>query len=171
MYNPSKKNDLTLNIYKPYSIFPISLILNGQNKYAYAALTEIRGYFAPKKDFTRFVNENPEVLFDLLKRIYRGLDGLYLRLEVLMSGDAYLRILTHLIIYARRFGQSKQDKIIFDWHLTHHHLASQTGLARESVTKEIKKMQNKDLIGYSGKKMFINNLAKLEEECSIYIDK
>lgn len=161
--------ELTLNIYKPYSTFPMSLIFNGkENKYLFSSLTEVEGYFAPQKAFKSYLKKNPEIVFDLLKRIYQGLDGFFLNLESLLLGDAYLRILTHLIIYAKRFGRISEDKIIFNWQLTHQQLASQTGLARESVTREIKKLQDKGLIGYDGKKLFIYNFSKLEKECSTY---
>lgn len=166
MTSLSKKGgELTLNIYKPYALFSLSLVLNNkQDKYTYKALTKVKGHFAPKKDFKHFISRNPDVLFDLLKRIYQGLDGFFMRLEALLSRDARLRILTHLIIYARRFGQNNQNVITFNWHLTHTQLASQTGLARESVTREIKKLQSKGLVGYSGKRLFIYDLPKLEEE-------
>lgn len=163
-------DSLTLNVYKAHSIFPMVLILGVKgDKYRYDALTEAEGYFSPKKDFEVFLRKNPQVLFDLLKRIYRGLDGLFMRLEALLTGDAYFRIVTLLIIYARRFGKLDKDKIIFDVHLTHHQLASQTGLARESVTKGIKILQDKGLVGYLGKKLFIHNLTKLEKECNLYV--
>lgn len=165
MFSFSKEKDtLTLNIYKAYSLFPMSSIFNVQNKYTFNALTKTQGYFAPKKDFEKFIRKNPTVLFDLLGRIYRGLDGFFMHIEALLSKDAFYKVLTQLIIYARRFGQKKEGTITFDWHLTHHQLASQTGLARESVTRVIKKLQNKDLIGYSGKKLFIYDLFKLEKE-------
>lgn len=169
MFNPSINSMPTLNIYRSHALLPMSLILNSQkNRYTYDALTEVKGYFAPKIKFKQFLRKNPQVLFDLLIRIYRGLDGFFMRLEALLSGNAYSRILTQLIIYTRRFGQDYQNKIIFDWHLTHHQLASQTGLARESVTKEIKKLQNKGLIGYTGKKLFVNSLLELEKEYFSY---
>lgn len=172
MFAFSKKGDeITLNIYKEHSIFPMSLIFDMKNKYTLSSLTEVEGYFAPKKDFELFIRKNPAVLFDLLKRIYQGFDGFFMILEALLSSDAYYRILTSLIIYTRRFGQKNEKIITFDWHLTHQQLASQTGLARESVTREIKKLQKKRLIGYSGKKLFVYNLAKLEEEQFSYLNR
>lgn len=156
--------ELTINIYRPYSLFPLSLLLNNrQDKYTYNALTEVAGYFASKNALKNFIKKNPEVLFDLLKRIYKGLEGFFKHLEMLLSKDANKRIINQLVVYAKRFGQKNQDKIIFDLHLTHHQLASQTGLARESVSKELKKLQNKGLIGYLGKQLFIYNLSKLEK--------
>ncbi len=170
MFGSTKDGVFTLNIYKPYALFPMSSVLNGkQEKYTYGALTEVRGYFAPKKDFRRFIKKNPDILFDLLKRIYSGLEGFFSHLEAMLSGDAYLRILTQLIIYTKRFGQNNKNRIAFDWHMTHHELASQTGLARETVTREIKKLQDKGLIGYSGKKLFVYELPKLEGERALYL--
>lgn len=169
MFNELNDNQLTLNVYKPYALFPMSLILrNVQEKYAYNALSEVEGYFAPKIYFKKFLKDNPSIVLDLLKRIYLGLEGFFMRMESLLLGDAYLRVLTHLIIYTRRFGRNADGKITFDWSLTHEQLAGQTGLARESVTKEFKKLQDKSLIGYFGKKLFIYNLSKLEEEYIFY---
>lgn len=166
MFSVASDSQLTLNVYKPYSLFPMSLILRDvHDKYTYDALSQVEGYFAPKNYFKKFLEDNPDILFDLLKRIYLGLEGYFMRVETLLLGDAYLRVLTHLIIYTRRFGKNANDKIIFDWSLTHEQLASQTGLARESVTREIRKLQDKGLIGYLGKKLFIYDLSKLEQEC------
>ncbi len=97
-----------------------------------------------------------------------GLDGFFARLESLLLGDAYLKLLTQLVIHTKRFGQKNQNEITFDWHITHHQLASQTGLARETVTREIKKLQNKGLIGYTGKTLFVYDLSKLEQEFILY---
>lgn len=172
MFNVSKKNSqITLNIYKQHSIFPIPLIFDLKNKYTFDALTEAEGYFAPKKDFKMFLDKNPDVLFDLVKRIYLGFDGFFAQLEALLLGDAFCRVITSLIVYTRRFGKKSENIIVFDWQLTHKQIASQTGLARESVTREIKKLQNKRLIGYSRKKLFIYDLSKLEEEYFSYLGK
>ena len=169
MFSKLNNSELTINIYKPFSLFPMSLILNNkQGSYIYSALFEVEGYFAPKINFRKFLKDHPSIILDLLKRIYIGLDGFFMRMETLLIGDAYLRVLTHLIIYTRRFGKNTKGKITFDFPLTHEHLGYQTGLARESVTREIKKLQDKGLIGYFGKKIFIYDLLKLEEESIAY---
>lgn len=164
MSTTTKGTELTLNIYRPYSIFPMSSVLGSKDsKYIFNAMEPVEGYFAPKKEFEVYIKNNPGILYDLLRRIYLGLDGYYLILESLLLGNGYLRILTQLVIYARRFSGKNKDKIVFDFHLTHQQLASQTGLARESVTRELKKLQSQGLIGYSGKKLFIFDRNKLEE--------
>ncbi len=169
MFSHVDNSQLTLNIYKPYSLFPMSLILRRtKDKYSYDALSEVEGYFAPKTYFKKFLKENPDIVLDLLKRIYIGLEGFFMRMETLLLGGATLRILTHLIIYTRRFGRNVGGKVMFDHSLTHEQLSYQTGLARESVTKEFKKLQDKNLVGYIGKKLFIPDLSKLEEEYASY---
>lgn len=172
MFSVSGENSqITLNIYKQHSIFPMPLVFDLENKYTFDSITRVEGYFAPKKDFKMFLNKNPDILFDLVKRIYLGFDGFFTQLEALLLGDAFCRVTTSIIIYTRRFGQKNDSIITFDWQLTHKQIASQTGLARESVTKEIKKLQEKGLIGYSGKKLFIYDLGKLEEEYFSYLSK
>lgn len=166
-----KKSKITLNIYKQHSIFPIPLVFDLRNKYTFDALTNVEGYFAPKKDFKKFIDKNPDVLFDLIKRIYLGFEGFFTQMEALLLGDAFCRVTTSLVVYTRRFGQKNNSITTFDWQLTHRQIASQTGLARESVTREIKKLQEKGLIGYSGKKLFIYDLGKLEEEYFSYLSK
>ncbi len=170
MYGFSKgKDEVTLNIYKPYSIFPIPLIFDLKNKYTFDSLTEVEGYFAPKNDFRIYIEKNNKVLLDLVRRIYQGFDGFFTLTEALLLGDAYLRVIITIITYTRRFGKSDKNKIVFDWSMTHRQIASQTGLARESVTREIKKLQDKDLIAYSGKKLIVLGLNKLETEYSSYL--
>ena len=165
-----EKNPITLNIYKAYALFPLSLLFKTKDTYTFDCLTKVEGYFAPQKDFETFLKQHPAVLFDVLRRIYQGFDGFFLLFAALLSKDAYYRVLTQLVIHARRFGKKDQNRITFDWHITHDQLASQTGLARESVTREIKKLQKKMIVGYSGKKLFIFNLDKLEDECFSFRD-
>lgn len=172
MFSVSGKNSqITLNIYRKHSIFPIPLVFDLKNKYTFDSLTKAEGYYAPEKDFKKFLDKNPDVLFDLVKRIYLGFDGFFTQLEALLLGDAFCRVTTSLIVYTRRFGQKSEGIIVFDWQLTHKQIASQTGLARESVTREIKKLQEKGLIGYSNKKLFVYDLNKLEEEYFSYLSK
>ena len=161
---PKKKGAFTLNIYKSPALFPMFLVFGQKDKHFYSALSDVEGHFAPPSVFAKFLRKNPTILWDLLKRIYRGLEGFFLLLEVQLSGNAYLKTLAQIIIHSRRFGHEKEGVVVFDWHLTHEQIASQTGLARESVTKEIRKLQKKGLIGYRGKRLFVNDPGKLEEE-------
>lgn len=157
MFSISKKGvEVTLNIFKPISLFPLGPAINaGENLYYYDALKEVTVFTAPKDKVLSFLRQEHDVAFDLLARIYKGLEGYFLRMESLLGGDAYHKVVSELVIQERRFGKVE---------LTHSKLASLTGLSRETVTREIQKLQKKGIVTYKGWKLKIANGEKLEQE-------
>lgn len=157
--------ELTLNVYRPVSFFPMSWVLNGTlSPHYYEALTPVTVWRAPKRDFLEFIKNENEVMLDLLSRIYKGLDGFFLRMEYLMSGSSKNRLVTELLILGRRFGKIKDGKTVVGLKLTEKDLASQSGIARETVSREISKLKELGLIDFKKNTLFINNLNGLEEE-------
>ncbi len=131
---------ITLNIFKPGAFFPMSAALNQQpNSYFFEAQEACEVHKTPAQDAVTFLESNPDVMLDLLKRVYRGTDGLLARLTELMAGNAEDRIMTELRIAALRFGSLQPSgNIIIK--ITEHQLAEQTGLARETVSKAISRL-------------------------------
>jgi len=155
--------ELTINIFKPISFFPVSWVINStSDNYTYEAMTDIDVAIASKDEFEMFLQNNPDVVYDLLKRIYRGLDGYFLRMESLLTGDPYFRTVVQLVIHTRRFGVQEGER--YKVQVTQVQLASLAGLTRETVTREIKKLETKNLVEYKGKQLVILDLAKLEEQ-------
>lgn len=134
-------NKLTLNMYKPGTFFPMSAALNETpNTYFFEAVERCVVHQAPSKDAAAFLEDNPAVALDLLKRVYRGTDGLLARLAELMAGDAAGRIYNELVIASRRFGTPQENGDV-TVRITENQLAQQTGLARETVSKELSKFK------------------------------
>lgn len=156
--------ELTLNIFKPVSFFPMSWVVNDSfNRHYYEAMSKLVVYRAPKEAVLAFINKEPEVLYDLIQRIYRGLDGYMLRVEQLLSRNAQGRIITELLIYAKRFGQEHKKKTLrVKMGITQKELAAQTGMARETVNREIQSLKKKGVVDLS-KKILTINIEKLEE--------
>ena len=160
-----KGEELTLNIFRPYAFFPMSYAINKTiNNHFYEAQTQVLTWRAPVEDILQFIKNEPEVMFDLLARIYIGLQGIFARMEYLMTGSAKTRLITELLIYAKRFGDKKTGKITVDLRLTQKDLSSQSGIARETVGRIIKTLKSKKLIAFQNKKLIINDLRGLEEE-------
>ena len=157
MYSISKKGvQATLNIFRPISIFPLGPVINGsENLHYYEALNNVTVFIAPKVNVLSFLKQEHEVVFDLLARIYKGLDGYFSRMETLLGGNAYHKVVNELLIQEKRFGKVE---------LTHSKLASLTGLSRETVTREIQNLQKKKIIKYKGWKLKIINNEKLNQE-------
>lgn len=166
MYSITKNGDeLILNVFKPNSFFPISLAINNnKNNYFYESMTPVKIRIAPDEKVVDFIKSNPDVLFNLLQRIYKGLDGILLKMEYAMSNDAKSRLILELIIQAKRFGNN--DKNSYSLNISVSDLALSVGLARETVSRELKSLKNKNLISINNKILTITNLDKLEDEIS-----
>ncbi len=164
MYSLNKNGEeIILNIFKPNSFFPISLAINNnENNYFYEAQTDIKARLAPANDVIKFLESNPDVLFDLLKRVYRGLDGVLLKMEYAMTNDAKSRLILELVIQAKRFGNKSGKEISFN--ISINDLALSVGIARETVSRELKLLKEKGLISFEKKTLRIANIQRLENE-------
>lgn len=170
LYTISKDgNETTFNLLKPDSYFPmLSVITDIPNKYYYDGLTPTTVLKAPKNIFINFINNNPEVLFDLTKRILIGLNALLLSMENLTSGKAQNRVATMLTILTNRFGQKINNReILINLPLTHQQIANLVGLTRETTSLEIEKLIKKQLIKYDKHKIIVLEPEKLEEDIAI----
>jgi len=164
-YDISYKGDeVIVNIFKPPAFFPMSWAINRTpNKYFYKTEVETELHVVPADDALNFVKDNPDVMLDLLSRIYRGMDGLLGRVVHLMSGSARSRLLYELIIECRRFGDpSKDGTYLLDINETA--LAARSGLSRETVSREIQKLKVNDLVSITSKGLLIKNLDGLEKK-------
>jgi len=157
--------EITLNIYKPGAFFPMAWAMDAsRNSYYFEGMNDIDAFVAPKKDVVDFVQREPEILFDLLKRVYVGVDGILSRLEFLMSGNAKQRLITVLVISAKRFGEATKGNIVITLKLTHQDLASLAGLSRETVSREMMIIKKKRLIDYTSTSITVHNIENLENE-------
>src|SRR5688572_8284238 len=68
---------MLLTIFKPGAYFPMSAAINATpSPHFFEALTPVEVRQAPSRDVAEFVKDKPDILFDLLGRLYRGIDGL-----------------------------------------------------------------------------------------------
>lgn len=150
-------NKIVLNNFKPGAFLPMRPVTqNDVNKYYYEASSPVlRFRKAPAEDVVQFLKGNPTVMFDLLSRIYQGLDGLLLRLAEHMGGTATSRVKVELTIMAKRFGTKQQDGTYL-LRTTDQALADQSGMARETVTRSLAELKRKGLITRVSKGMIVN---------------
>jgi len=149
-YDISEAGDrITLNTFKPAAFFPVSSVLNAiPNRYFFEATTAVAARRAPAQEVLAFLQNNPDVVLDLLSRVYRGTDGLLRQLMQLKSGTAANRLLLELAILADRFGEHTDDGSL-RVRITESQLAQQTGLARETVSRELAALKEQNLVDTS----------------------
>jgi CRP-like cAMP-binding protein len=163
-YDHSYRGDeVIVNIFKPGAFFPMSWVINRTpNMYFYKTEEETELHVVPADKALEFVKSNPDVMFDLLSRIYSGMNGLLGRVVHLMSGTAKSRLIYEIIIECRRFGKKQPDgSYVID--ASEIDIASRSGLSRETVSREMKKLKEKRLVQVEHNSMTISDLAKLEE--------
>lgn len=151
-----------LNIFKPPAFFPMSWAINQpDNEYFFEAMEQVELHLVPRDEAVKFIQSNPDVMFNLLSRLYRGTDGLLKRMSHLMGSTAYGRVLLELIIAAHRFGhKSEKGEIRLD--MTAGDLAGRTGLTRETVSRELQKLKAEKLVRISLGVIAIPDLTALE---------
>lgn len=157
----SEGNKITVNIFKPPAFFPMSWAINKTpNTYFYAALTDVRVQQASADKTVVFLKENPDVTFDLLSRVYKGTDALLKRLTLATSGAASNRLIFELLIEGYRFGSEiAEGKRSIK--IRQNNLASRSGLARETVSRELHKLENEGVITLT-KEGIVLDIEKLE---------
>ena len=149
-----------LNIFKPGAFFPMSWAVNHtENNYFYEAASQVECRIAPPQDVLNLLNENHDITFDLLSRVYRGTDGLLQRMSELMVGSARSRLLLEILISAYRFGNVRGNSAEVSIKTTD--LAQRTGITRETASRELNQLARDGVISKAKGKIIIDNLENL----------
>lgn len=157
-------DEVILNVFQPPAFFPMSLAINkGTNPYTYEAETEVTLQQAPVDEVIQFIKENPDVLYNLLARVYRGTDGLLTRMAHLMASSAKGRLMYEILLSVRRYGKkgSQGSHILV---MNEKDLAARAGLSRETVSREMHKLIAENLIKLDHGTITLHNLDQFESK-------
>lgn len=159
-YDISQRGDeVVLNIFRPPAFFPMSYAINQTpNPYFFEAEADVELHLVPIGDTIWFIKNNPDVLYDLLSRVYSGLDGLLGRLAHLMAGSARSRVLYELLIECQRFGVGDTDIALA---ISESDIGARAGLARETVSREIHKLKEAGTISLVKSEIIVKDLSQL----------
>ncbi len=156
-------NEVVVNVFKTGVFFPMSSAINRTpNEYFFEALHPVEAHIVPADEVVAFVKKHPEVMFDLLSRVYRGTDGLLRRMAHLMGGSAMTRLLFELSNAARRYGEYDENgRAVLK--LTETDLAKRSGLTRETINRTMRKLKEMDLVEVRKTDILILDPARLEQ--------
>jgi CRP-like cAMP-binding protein len=116
---------------------------------------------APPEDVLAFLRANPDITLNLLSRIYRGTDGILQRILHLMGGDALSRLQFELLNSAYRFGETLTDGTV-RLVMTEGDLAKRSGLARETVSRNLQDMKNRGIVTVTQGNIILKDVHWLE---------
>lgn len=139
-------NKLVVNMFRPGAFFPMSYaITKSPNAYFYAAFSDTTVRMVSVDAAVQFLKDNSDVMLDLLRRVYVGADAIQSRLVFAASGVASERLIFELLTEAYRFGQiSDESHALIK--VKQVSLAERSGLARETVGRELHKLACDELI-------------------------
>lgn len=155
-------NEVVINAFKPGAFFPMSLAINRKhNDYFFEAANSVTVHEAPADEVVAFIKDNPDVCYDLLRRVYLGTDGLQRRMAHLMGGKARSRLVFELLNGAARFGVQKTGTAV---HLpmSEKDIAKRSGLSRETVSRSMHALKDDGLVTVSAGGIDIPDLKRLE---------
>lgn len=157
--------ELTLHILKPISYFPMVWAINGTpNVYYFEALTPVQAGRAPRDQVVNFIKDKPSVIFELMSGLLGDYAETLIRMEHLVFSDAYRRVISVMLYIAKHFGESSGNDIIVHHRFTQTDIAALGGVARETTSIEMGKLEKKGLIRYIDHSILFENINKLESE-------
>ena len=157
--------ELTLHILQPISYFPMVWAFNNTpNVYYYEALTPIEIGRAPKDQVLEFIKDKPELISELLRELLSRYEESLTRIEHLIFSDAYRRVISVLLYIAKYFGKKSGNKIVVNHRFTHQDISSLVGVSRETVSIEMGKLAQRNLVEFVEHAMIFSNIQKLEQE-------
>lgn len=168
-YTISKNGfELSLHILKPISYFPMVWAVNGTpNVYFFEALTPVEVGRAPKDQVVKFIKDKPIIIFELLSELIEDYAESLKRIEHLVFSDAYRRVISELLYIAKHFGEKSGKGIIVHHRFTQQDIATLVGVARETASIEMVKLEKKGLVKYVDHSMLFENIKKLDAELSL----
>lgn len=159
--------ELTLHILKPISYFPMVWAINGTpNIHYFEALTPAEVGRAPRNQVIDFIKDKPILLFDLMSGLLEDNAETLVRVEHLVFSDAYRRVISILLYLSKHFGEKSDRSVIISHRFTRQDIATLVGIARETASNEMIKLEKKGFIKYVNHSIMLENVKKLETELS-----
>jgi CRP/FNR family transcriptional regulator len=164
--------ELTINVFKPYSFFPITETLAKKtNTYYFEAVTDVVLQKAPTQKVHEFVKSDPEILFDLVRRVSVGLEGFMLRTQYLVRSNSTQKVASTFVLLARRFGETDKDqKVKILLPQTHADIANLAGVSRETASIEVKKLVDEGLVSVEKQVYTVEDFEKLRDLSTLYYE-
>lgn len=152
---------VTLTVFRPHSFFPLMLSLSKvPTAYVFEVLESGDATKIPSREMKKFLKENPDILFNTVERFSDALCGLTARIESLSLRDTESRLAGILLYLLDRFPHTTQPNTI-SLHLTHEDLATWIGVQRETVSREMLRLQKNGSIEAKNRHITILNPEQL----------
>lgn len=165
----AKGEEKPIELSTQLDVFPVGWLFNKIKKaqYYYEAITNAELYCVPKSELITYLRNNSESMLQFLDRQVERSTHTQLRLNALEHSKAFDKIVSTLHYFALRFGHHvTRNAIKIPLPLTQQDVANFTGLTRETVSAEFKKLTQQKVLGYRehGYVIYANKLDDLIDD-------
>lgn len=118
-----------------------------------------------REDLKEILYSNPEIALELLSELNKRLSEVENLSKNLSNNNPESRICYMLIEFSEKYGKIINDSIEIELPLNREGMANYCGLARETLSRKLSYLENKNIIDIIGtKKIRIRSLELLEKE-------
>jgi CRP/FNR family transcriptional regulator, cyclic AMP receptor protein len=124
-------------------------------------------YILRRADFNSIIEKHPNIALKLLTELTSRLRKADSRIESLALLNVSGRVAAILFQLAEESGKKTPDGIVINSRPTHQDLANMTGTTRETVSRILKQLENRNYISLSGKKVTLLDPERLKREMNL----
>lgn len=159
-------------IYKAGEIYPLIQTLKESPKNLYyQAMNYVIVSRIPKDRFLQQITKKPKLALELIKLLANRLELYRDRVDNLAIKKSAPKIVARLLFFADRFGTQSGSNIQISVPLTQANIADSIAIARETVSRELQRLENKGIIIYRNNVITIRDKDRLLAEMSAYSQK
>jgi len=165
IYQFEEDKEVTLALFRDGDFFgDMALIDKNATRSATAETLEPTSvYVINRGDFERFLMNTPKLCLNLLGFTIQRLRNANQQIYDLTFLDVRSRILKNIHRLSEDYGKTVPGGLLIDLKLTHQQLANLAGTVRESVTKVLQELQDRNIISIEKKRILILNMEKLQQ--------
>jgi CRP/FNR family cyclic AMP-dependent transcriptional regulator len=152
-------------IYGPESIFPIIWAITGRLRQVfYESMDDVLTYRISREDFLAFTNTDPQDTRAVLAHAIDMANANADRIDGLEYTHGYSRIVYQLIALAERHGEPYGSGVRIMAPVKHHDIASSTNCSRETVSREMGRLEKAGLVEYVDRLIVVTDPKALQHE-------
>jgi len=154
-----------LNIFKKNDILAEVIVFDRENYPATAiALSNVMCYSLNRDKLSQMFLDHPQITIKVMKVISARLRRAQQNIRDLGLKDSQSRLASLLYHLALKHGdKNKSNQISISLLLTQQELANMIGATRETVSRTLKNIEDKNIIKISRQKITINNIKELKK--------
>ncbi len=161
----TKGQEAAFNIFRPGTFFPmVTAMIRLHNQFGYTTLSKTRLRRAPSSEVVAFLRNNPDVMEDLMVRVFIGVDGMMSHLTINILGDSTKKIASTLTMLSNRFGEIQGNgNVKIPLPLTQQEIASLSGTSRETASRELTQLTKRKILAKNKKTYTVKQPKALQQ--------